>query len=104
LVVRDPRTHLSILARPRILSPHSQYEGIQDGKSKPGSKKRLAEQGFSKINKLYEIERGYKNASPAERYALSKKVLASRLADLREWTLESKDRVPPQSLTGTAID
>jgi transposase len=31
-------------------------------------------------------------------------VLAPRLADLREWTLESKDRVPPQSLTGKAID
>jgi transposase len=72
--------------------------------SKPGSKKRLAEQGFSKINKLYEIERGYKNASPEERYALRKKVLAPRLAELREWTLESKDRVPPKSLTGTAIN
>ena len=72
-------------------------------KSKPGPKKTLAEQGFVKINKLYEIERGYKNASPEERYALRKKELAPRLAELREWIDDSKDCVPPKSLTGKAI-
>ena len=73
-------------------------------KSKSAPKKRLAEQGLSKINKLYEIERGYKNAAPEERYELRKEELAPRLAELRKWIDESKDRVPPKSLTGKAID
>jgi transposase len=79
-------------------------QGRSKKKSKPGPKKRLAEQGLLRINKLYEIERGYKNASPEERYELRKEELAPRLADLREWIDASKDRVPPKSLTGKAID
>jgi transposase len=79
-------------------------QGRSKKKSKPGPKKRLAEQGLLRINKLYEIERGYKNASPEERYELRKEELAPRLADLREWIDASKDRAPPKSLTGKAID
>jgi len=81
-----------------------QGKGKGKKKSKSDPKKRLAEQGLVKINKLYEVDRGYKNASPEERYVLRKAELAPRLAELRKWIKDAKDRVPPKSLTGKAID
>lgn len=75
-------------------------------KSKPGAKGAkvsLAKQGLVQINKLYEIERSYGDVEPAERLTLRKEKLGPKLEKLREWTLASKDRVPPKSLAGKAI-
>jgi transposase/uncharacterized coiled-coil protein SlyX len=78
-------------------------QGKSSKKSKPGAKKSLARQGFDQINKLYEIERGYGDATAEERHALRAEKLAPKLAKLSEWIDASKDRVPPKSLTGKAI-
>ena len=78
-------------------------QGKSSKKSKPGAKKSLARQGFDQINKLYKIERGYGDAPAAERHALRAEKLAPKLVKLREWIDDSKDRVPPKSLTGKAI-
>jgi transposase len=75
----------------------------QGKKAKPGRKASLARQGLRRINKLYEIERGYTEASRDKRTALRAEKLAPRFRELREWTLASMDRVSPESLTGQAI-
>ncbi len=77
------------------------------GKPKKGrpksDKKRIADQGLAKINALFKIERRYRGVSPEERYRLRQEKLRPKLTELREWTLEVKDRVPPNSLTGKAL-
>jgi transposase len=79
------------------------------GQSKPkkggkkGDKKRIADQGLAKLNALFKIERRYKDSSPEERYRLRQEKLKPKLIELRNWTLEVKDRVPPKSLTGKAV-
>ena len=55
-------------------------QGKSSKKSKPGAKKSLARQGFDQINKLYEIERGYGDATAEERHALRAEKLAPKLA------------------------
>ncbi len=75
----------------------------QGKKVKPGKKASLARQGLRRINKLYEIERGYADASRDDRTALRAEKLAPKFRELREWTLASKGRVPPNGLTGQAI-
>lgn len=75
------------------------------GKGKKKSpKQRLADQGLSRINKLFKIERSYKSASPEERHRLRQEKLAPLVHELREWTTAAMGRVPPQSLSGKAID
>ncbi len=75
------------------------------GKGKKKSpKQRLADQGLSRINKLFKIERSYRDAPPEERHQLRQEKLAPLVRELREWTLASKGRVPPTSLSGKAID
>jgi len=75
------------------------------GKStKTRTKSRIADQGLTRINKLFEIDRSYRDASSEQRHRLRQEKLAPRLADLREWATTAKDRVPPTSLTGKAID
>jgi transposase len=78
-------------------------QGKSSKKSKSGVKASLAGQGLSRINKLYEIERGYADASPEERFVLRQQKLAPKLEALREWIDAAADRVPPKSLTGEAI-
>jgi transposase len=78
-------------------------QGKNSKKSKPGAKQSLARQGLQQINKLYEIERSYDDATAEERHALRREKLTPKLAKLREWIDASKDRVPPESLTGKAI-
>ncbi len=75
----------------------------QGKKAKSDKKASLARQGLRRINKLYEIERSYAEASRHERTALRAEKLAPKIEELREWTLASKDRVSPDSLTGKAI-
>ncbi len=70
---------------------------------KKGDKKRIADQGLAKLNALFKIERGYREASPEERHRLRQEKLRPKLIELRKWTLEVKDRVPPKSLTGKAV-
>ena len=78
-------------------------QGKNPKKSKPGTKVSLARQGFGQINKLYEIERGYTDATADERHGLRQEKLAPKLVKLRAWIDDSKGRVPPESLTGKAI-
>ena len=72
-------------------------------RSKPGAKVSLARQGLQRINKLYEIERSYADATAEERHGLRQERLAPKLEALREWIDDSEGRVPPTSLTGKAI-
>jgi transposase len=75
----------------------------QGKKTKPGKKASLARQGLQRINALYKIERSYASASRKERTALRAEKLAPKIEALRQWTLASKDRVSPDSLTGKAM-
>ena len=70
---------------------------------KQNTKHSLARQGLTRINDLYKTERSYAEAPFEQRALLRKEKLAPQLEALREWTLVSKDRVPPESLSGKAI-
>jgi len=70
---------------------------------KPGAKLSLARQGLSKINKLYECERLFRDATPEERYVLRQEKTKPKLEDLHIWFTESIERVSPKSLTGEAL-
>jgi len=68
------------------------------------SKHRLADQGLARINALFKLERSLRGISSEERHRLRQEKLAPLLAALREWATTARDRVPPTSLTGKAID
>ena len=72
-------------------------------KKKPGAKQSLARQGLNKINKLYEYERHWRDATSGERYALRQKEMKPKLEELELWCKASIDRVTPTSLTGRAL-
>ena len=80
-------------------------QGKQKGKkTNKSAKERVADQGLTRINALFRTERSYAAASPEERQRLRQEKLAPRLEELRAWATAAKDRVPPTSLTGKAID
>ena len=66
----------------------------QGESKKTRTKSRLADQGLGR----------YRDASAPRRHHLRQEKLAPRLDELREWAIAAKDRVPPTSLTGKAID
>ncbi len=72
-------------------------------KKKSGAKQSLARQGLSKINKLYEYERRWRDATPEERYTLRQEKTKPKLEELHLWWKASIDRVSPTSLTGEAL-
>jgi transposase len=63
----------------------------------------VARQGLKRINKLYELERLWRGASPDERYAFRQEKTKPKLEELKQWLTASKERVPPTSLTGEAL-
>jgi len=73
------------------------------GKKRSGGKQSLARQGLSKINKLYEYERQWRDATPQDRYEFRQEKMKPKLEALRQWLDESIDRVTPTSLTGKAM-
>jgi transposase len=72
-------------------------------KKKPGAKQSLARQGLSKINKLYEYERLWRDATREERYVLRQETTKPKLEELHDWFEASIGRVSPKSLTGGAL-
>ncbi len=72
-------------------------------KKKFGAKQSLARQGLNRINKLYEYERHWRDATPAERTALRQEKMKPKLEALQLWCEASIDRVSPTSLTGRAL-
>ena len=72
-------------------------------KSKSSPKESVARQGLKRINKLYELERLWRGASPDERYAFRQEKTKPKLEQLKQWLTASKERVPPTSLTGEAL-
>lgn len=78
-------------------------QGLPKGKSNK-TKAPIADQGLARINALFRVERGYREASPEQRHRLRQEQLVPLLDHLREWATAAKDRVPPTSLTGKAID
>lgn len=85
------------------------FDEAQRGQGKPkkggqkGDKKRIADQGLAKINALFKIERKLRDPAPEERLKRRKEKPKPKLDELRAWTLEVKDRVPPKSLSGMAV-
>ncbi len=75
----------------------------KNAKKKSGAKQSLARQGLSKINKLYEYERLWRDATPEERYDLRQEKTKPKLEELHLWWKASIDRVSPTSLTGEAL-
>jgi transposase len=76
----------------------------QGKSSKTRPKSRIADQGLKRINKLFEIERRYRDETVSERHRLRQEHLAPRPKELNEWMVMVQSRVPPKSLTGKAID
>jgi transposase len=72
-------------------------------KPKSSPKESVARQGLKRINKLYELERFWRGASPDERYAFRQERTKPKLKELEQWLAASKERVPPTSLTGEAL-
>ena len=72
-------------------------------KSKSRSKESVARQGLKRINRLYELERLWRGASPDERYAFRQQETKPKLKELEQWCAASKEQVPPTSLTGEAL-
>ncbi len=72
-------------------------------KKKSNAKQSLANQGLRKINKLYEYERVWRDATADKRYALRQEKMKPKLEELRLWWKASIDRVSPTSLTGEAL-
>jgi transposase len=77
--------------------------GQGGSKSKKSPKSRVAEQGLSRINKLFKIERKYRDLSPEDRHRRRQAELAPLVEELREWTTGALGRVPPTSLSGKAV-
>ena len=75
----------------------------KNAKKKSGAKQSLARQGLSKINKLYEYERLWRDATPEQRYTLRQEKTKPKLEELHLWWKASIDRVSPTSLTGVAL-
>jgi transposase len=70
------------------------------------SKKRkstIAWCGLKSIQKLYEIERQYKDAEPDVRHQARQELAKPILDEIRKWLDKSIPQVPPQTLTGKAL-
>jgi transposase len=75
----------------------------QKGGGKKSPRATKAQQGLAWIQKLYRIERSVAEASPEERLRVRDEKARPLVKKIREWLDASKDRVPPQSLTGKAL-
>jgi transposase len=75
----------------------------QKGGGKKSPRATKAQQGLAWIQKLYRIERNVAEASPDERLRVRDEKARPLVKKIREWLDASKDRVPPQSLTGKAL-
>ena len=70
------------------------------------SKKRkstIAWRGFKFIQRLYEIERAYKDAKPPVRYRARQDQAQPILTEMREWLDQALPQVPPETLAGKAL-
>jgi len=79
-------------------------QGKQRKKGKSPPRETVARQGLSRIDALFKLERSYRDLPPDERHRLRQEKLAPLLDELRQWTITAKDRVPPTSLSGKAIE
>lgn len=95
-------THLGCFAHARRKFDEA-LRGQGGSKSKKSARSRVAEQGLSRINKLFKIERKYRDASPEERHRRRQDELAPLIHELREWTTGALGRVPPTTLAGKAV-
>jgi transposase len=62
-----------------------------------------AGKGLATINKLYQIERGLKEASAPERHRARQSTAKPIVEELHAWLRASLPQVPPTSLTGKAL-
>ncbi|HEB89102.1 MAG TPA: IS66 family transposase [Deltaproteobacteria bacterium] len=77
--------------------------GKAKGPNKKSTKSRVAQQGLSRIDKLFKVERKYRDLSPEDRYRRRQEELAPLIEELREWTTGALGRVPPTTLAGKAV-
>jgi hypothetical protein len=95
--------HVGCFAHARRKFDEALRGQAKNQKNKPGAKQSLARQGLSQINKLYEYERLWRDATPEERYALRQEKTKPKLEELHLWLKASMGRVSPTSLTGEAL-
>jgi len=74
------------------------------GKKTSANTPSKAQVGFSKINKLYVIEREIKELSEPERYQARQSRSKKLLDDLKAWLEKNQDKVLKDSLTSIAIN
>ena len=75
--------------------------------TKGQSKKRkstIAWRGLKFIQRLYEIEREYRDAKPEVRYQARREQAQPILTEMREWLDQVLPQVPPTTLTGKALN
>jgi transposase len=102
LGVRSGIVHVGCFAHARRKFDEA-LRGQSKSKKKPGAKQSLARQGLRKINKLYEYERHWRDATPEERYSLRQEKMKPKLEELHLWCRASIGRASPTSLTGEAL-
>ena len=68
------------------------------------SKDTVAGEAVQKIGKLYQIESEIRELSPEEKHLARKEQALPILEDLKKWLDEKIIKVPPQSLTGKALN
>ena len=78
-------------------------QGKAPTKKKSCAVQSLARQGLRQINKLYEYERRWRDATPEERRILRQQKTRPKLEALRLWLDASIGRVSPTSLSGKAM-
>ena len=102
-------THVSCFAHARrkfdeALRGQGGAKGKAKGKRKKAAKSRVAEQGLSRINKLFKIERKFRGLSAEDRHRRRQEELRPLIEELREWTTQAMGRVPPTTLAGIAVN
>lgn len=102
-------THVGCFAHARrkfdeALRGQAGAKGKTKAKSKKAAKSRVAEQGLSRLNKLFKIERKYRDLSAEDRHRRRQEELRPLIEELREWTTQAMERVPPKTLAGIAVN
>ena len=101
---REPGiTHVGCWAHARRKFDEALKAQQSSTKKNRSLKESKALQGLAWIQKLYQIERQCQEKPPDERHRIRQERSRPVIEKLRAWLTDAIPRVPPQSLTGTAL-
>lgn len=83
---------------------HARRRFVEAQRLQPKGKTGKADQALALINRLYGIERGLKNAKPAQVYEARQQEAKPVLAQLHAWLEKTLPRTPPKTALGKAMN